>query len=194
MPAPFRRAARAGAACAVFSCAGVKTTGGKVLYKRGEGGFGRVIEPGAVAAMNLMMRDTFAIGTAKKGEIPGWETAGKTGTSQDFRDAWFVGYTGSLVAGVWFGNDDGEPTKRVSGGNLPVETWNRFMRTALQGAQPVGLPGLGRRPAGDAVAASPRLPGQEWPGQAGGPARSTESAWAPPSAQDRGLLSRLFGN
>jgi penicillin-binding protein 1A len=74
-----------------YVIAGVKTTGGKVLYKRGEGGFGRVIEPGAVAAMNLMMRDTFAIGTAKKGEIPGWETAGKTGTSQDFRDAWFIG-------------------------------------------------------------------------------------------------------
>jgi len=176
-----------------YVIARVKTTGGKVLYKRGEGGLGRVIEPGAVAAMNLMMRDTFTIGTARKGEIPGWETAGKTGTSQDFRDAWFIGYTGSLVAGVWFGNDDGEPTKRVSGSSLPVDTWARFMRTALHGTQPVGLRGLGRRPAEDAVAASPRLPGQEWSGSPG-TGRSSDSAWVPPTPQDRGLLSRLFGN
>ena len=67
--------------------------------------------------------------------------AGKTGTSQDFRDAWFVGYTGSLVAGVWLGNDDGEPTKRVTGGNLPVEVWHRFMKTALAGQHPGPLPG-----------------------------------------------------
>ena len=70
--------------------------------------------------------------------------AGKTGTSQDFRDAWFVGYTGSLVAGVWLGNDDGTPTKRVSGGNLPVEVWHNFMKTALKDQQPVPLPGGGR--------------------------------------------------
>jgi penicillin-binding protein 1A len=103
----------------------VKTTAGKSVYRRpAGGGLGRVIDPNAVAMMNTMMRDTFVIGTAKKGEIPGWEAAGKTGTSQDFRDAWFVGYTGSLVAGVWLGNDDGDPTKRVSGGNLPVEVWS----------------------------------------------------------------------
>jgi penicillin-binding protein 1A len=167
-----------------YVIAQVKTTGGKVLYRRGEGGLGRVMEPGAAAAMNAMMRETFTIGTAKKGDIPGWDAAGKTGTSQDFRDAWFIGYTGSLVTGVWFGNDDGEPTKRASGGNLPVETWSRFMKTALQGVQPVPLPSGGRRwaPAGPAVAAREA------------PARPTESAWLPPSPQDRGLFSRLFGN
>lgn len=115
---------------------------GEIIYRRTGGGLGRVIDPNAVAMMNQMMRETLVTGTGRKAEIPGWEAAGKTGTSQDFRDAWFVGYTGTLVAGVWLGNDDGSPTKKVSGGNLPTETWNKFMRVALQGQQPVKLYGL----------------------------------------------------
>jgi penicillin-binding protein 1A len=118
----------------------VRGAGGKTVYRRADGGLGRVIDTGAVAMMNGMMRETLLTGTARKAEIPGFEAAGKTGTSQDFRDAWFVGYTGSLVAGVWLGNDDGSPTKKVSGGNLPVEVWSRFMKAALHGAQPAPLP------------------------------------------------------
>jgi len=72
--------------------------------------------------------------------LPGWQAAGKTGTSQDWRDAWFIGYTSNLVAGVWLGNDDNEPTKKSSGGNLPVEIWSRFMKAALQGVPAAGLP------------------------------------------------------
>ena len=59
--------------------------------------------------------------------------AGKTGTSQDFRDAWFVGYTPDLVTGVWVGNDDGSPMKRVTGGGLPAQVWRGFMLDALKG-------------------------------------------------------------
>ncbi|HEV2602339.1 MAG TPA: PBP1A family penicillin-binding protein [Microvirga sp.] len=167
----------------------VKTTAGKSVYRRpAGGGLGRVIDPNAVAMMNTMMRDTFVIGTAKKGEIPGWEAAGKTGTSQDFRDAWFVGYTGSLVAGVWLGNDDGDPTKRVSGGNLPVEVWSAFMKTALKGAPPVALPGIGpRAPSpgdGMAVAGAP-APGRY--------ATAGADGWTPPPRSDKNFLERLFG-
>jgi penicillin-binding protein 1A len=72
--------------------------------------------------------------------LPGWQAAGKTGTSQDWRDAWFVGYTSHLVTGVWLGNDDGEPTKHVSGGSLPVDIWSRFMRAAHQGVPIAALP------------------------------------------------------
>ncbi|NNM74925.1 transglycosylase domain-containing protein [Enterovirga aerilata] len=126
-----------------YVIAEVTGPGGKVIYRRKEGGLGRVVDSAAVAAMNGMMRETLLTGTARRAEIPGFEAAGKTGTSQDFRDAWFIGYTGNLVAGVWLGNDDGTPTKKVSGGNLPVEVWSRFMKAALQGTQPVPPPNLG---------------------------------------------------
>ena len=118
----------------------VKTAGGRLLYQRRAGNNGRVIEPRAVAMMNTMMTETLLTGTARKGEIPGWQAAGKTGTSQDWRDAWFIGYTGRLVTGVWLGNDDASPTKKASGGNLPVEIWSRFMKDALAGQEPVPLP------------------------------------------------------
>src|SRR5688500_3169887 len=127
-----------------------------------------------VAMMNDMLHQTFVSGTARKGEIPGWETAGKTGTSQEFRDAWFVGFTGSLVAGVWLGNDDGDPTKRVSGGNLPVEVWQTFMKTALKGRVPVPLPGGGRlAPAETPVAAAPAT-------RTFAAARERETGWIAP--------------
>ena len=72
--------------------------------------------------------------------MPGWTAAGKTGTSQDFRDAWFIGYTANLVTGVWLGNDDNSPTKKATGGGLPVEVWTRFMRSAHQGVPVASLP------------------------------------------------------
>ena len=94
---------------------------------------GRVVDPRYVAMMNAMMRETLTSGTARKADLPGWAAAGKTGTSQDFRDAWFVGYTSHLVTGVWLGNDDCSPTKKATGGGLPVEVWSRFMKAAHQG-------------------------------------------------------------
>ncbi|MDP4021856.1 transglycosylase domain-containing protein [Methylobacterium sp. NEAU 140] len=127
-----------------YVVASVKTTDGKVLYKRADSGLGRVIDASADGMMNAMMHETFVSGTAKKGDIPGWDLAGKTGTSQDFRDAWFVGYSATLVTGVWLGNDDGEPTKKASGGNLPVEIWKTYMTQALKGQAPVPLPNINR--------------------------------------------------
>jgi penicillin-binding protein 1A len=99
-----------------------------------------VIEPRHAAMMNTMMQETLLSGTARKAEIPGWMAAGKTGTSQDFRDAWFIGYTANLVTGVWLGNDDNSPTRKATGGGLPVEVWTRFMRTAHQGVPVAALP------------------------------------------------------
>jgi penicillin-binding protein 1A len=90
--------------------------------------------------MNTMMQETLTIGTAHKAALPGWPAAGKTGTSQDFRDAWFIGYTSHLVTGVWLGNDDGTPTKKVTGGGLPVEIWSRFMQDAHQDVSVAALP------------------------------------------------------
>jgi penicillin-binding protein 1A len=125
----------------------VRTADGKLLYARRNASFGRVIEPQYVAMMNGMMQETLLTGTARKAELPGWQAAGKTGTSQDFRDAWFIGYTSYLVAAVWLGNDDDSPTRKVSGGNLPVEVWSRFMKEAHAGVPVAALPGSNWRAA-----------------------------------------------
>jgi len=125
----------------------VRTADGKLLFQRKGSSKGRIVEPQYVSMMNAMMQETLLTGTARKAELPGWQAAGKTGTSQDYRDAWFVGYTSALVAGVWLGNDDNSPTKKASGGNLPVEIWSRFMRDALKGAPVAALPGGAWRPA-----------------------------------------------
>src|SRR6185295_15424907 len=120
----------------------VRTTAGKTLYVRADNQLGRIVEARHVAQMNAMMRETLRIGTAKKADIGPWPAAGKTGTSQDFRDAWFVGYTAHLVTGVWLGNDDSSPTKKATGGGLPVDIWSRFMTVAHKGVPVAALPGL----------------------------------------------------
>jgi penicillin-binding protein 1A len=175
-----------------YVIAQVKSADGKVIYRRpAGGGLGRVIDPAAVAMMNDMMHNTFVIGTAKKAQIPGWTMAGKTGTTQDYKDAWFVGFTGSLVAGVWLGNDDGTLTKRVTGGNLPTEVWHSFMKTALKNQQPVPLPGS------DSFANPNEVPVA---GASGNPnyasAQPGESAWVQPrrpGRQEKNFFEKLFG-
>jgi penicillin-binding protein 1A len=118
----------------------IKTLDGKLLYARQADQPSQVIEPRSVAMMDRMMEETLISGTARKAEIPGWTAAGKTGTSQDFRDAWFIGYTANLVTGVWLGNDDNSPTRKATGGGLPVEVWTRFMKAAHQGVPVAALP------------------------------------------------------
>ncbi|SFP64689.1 penicillin-binding protein 1A [Mesorhizobium sp. NFR06] len=109
------------------------TTGdGKVLYENSGGSAPRVIKSDIVGMMNSMMTGTVEIGTAKKAAF-NWPSAGKTGTSQNSRDAWFVGYTANLTTGVWFGNDDGSPMKKVTGGALPAQAWHEFMVAAHEG-------------------------------------------------------------
>jgi penicillin-binding protein 1A len=135
--APF---ANGGMAVSPHVVTKIRTDKGKLLYVRPADQLPRVIEPRYVAMMNAMMMETLISGTARKAEIPGWTAAGKTGTSQDFRDAWFIGYTANLVTGVWLGNDDNSPTKKATGGGLPVEVWSRFMRSAHQGVQVASLP------------------------------------------------------
>ena len=139
----------------------VRRADGKQLYQRKGSSFGRVIEPQYVGMMNAMLQETLLTGTARKAELPGWQAAGKTGTSQDYRDAWFIGYTSQLVAGVWLGNDDSSPTKRASGANLPVDIWSRFMREALRNTPPAPLPGSPwRDPGALAQAAAPSPPAE----------------------------------
>ena len=138
----------------------IRTAKGKTLYDRGGSGLGRVVGVREVGMMNDMLMETLSTGTGRKAEIPGWQAAGKTGTSQDFRDAWFVGYTANLTAVVWLGNDDSSPTKRATGGSLPAVVWSRFMGAAHAGVPVAALPGGG---AGETVVA-----GQDDGGSGGG--------------------------
>ncbi len=133
--------ANGGMAVSPYAVERVRTPGGKILYVRDHKPLGRIVEATYVGMMNAMMRETLTVGTAQKAVLPGWPAAGKTGTSQDFRDAWFIGYTSRLVTGVWLGNDDSAPTRKVTGGGMPVDVWSRFMRGAHQGVPVAALPG-----------------------------------------------------
>jgi penicillin-binding protein 1A len=110
----------------------IVTRDGAVLYERQGSGPGRVAGGAAVNAMLDVMAATVDWGTAKGARIdrPAY---GKTGTTQDFRDAWFIGLTGDLVAGIWVGNDDNSAMDKVTGGSLPVAIWHDFMAEALAG-------------------------------------------------------------
>ena len=178
----------------------VRTVGGKALFVRAAQRYGQVIEPRYVAMMNAMMRETLLMGTAQKANLPAWQAAGKTGTSQDFRDAWFIGYTAHLVTGVWLGNDNSSPTKKATGGGLPVEIWTKVMKTAHQGVPVAALPGLAGpslasfgQPAG--VSLAPPAP----VAQAGGypQGQPVGNRAGAPEQIDRGMdgwfLDRVFG-
>jgi penicillin-binding protein 1A len=162
---------------------------GKTLYTRSQNTLGRVIDARYVAMMNTMMRETVASGTARRADLPGWPVAGKTGTSQDFRDAWFIGYTSQLVTGIWLGNDDNTPTRKITGGGLPVEVWSQFMKVAHRGKPPSDIPGAAIAaipPAGAGVPGSPFSPAGIPGGRGREPARPAEGAI------DRWFLDRLF--
>jgi penicillin-binding protein 1A len=189
--APF---ANGGNAIAPHVVERVRTRAGKMLYARAPQPLGRIIEPRYVAMMNAMMRETLISGTAQKAQFPGWPAAGKTGTSQDFRDAWFIGYTGHLVTGVWVGNDDSSPTKKATGGSLPVDVWSRFMRAAHQGVAVAALPGLAGAPSFASAAPNAAPPGAPSEGQLG-PQVSSQAARPQPidRSLDGWFLDRLFG-
>jgi penicillin-binding protein 1A len=189
--APF---ANGGLAVSPHVVTRIKTLeGGKIIYARQPDEANQVIEPRNVAMMDTMMEQTLISGTAKKAEIPGWQAAGKTGTSQDYRDAWFVGYTANLVTGVWLGNDDNSPTKKATGGGLPVEVWTRFMRAALQGVPVVALPNS--QMTGPTLAQIASQITAPTPVRAGPPMAQPRGQMRPEPAAglDGWLMDRLFG-
>ena len=122
----------------------VTTVSGKVLYQASFDNPPRVLSETVTANLDAMMAGVVNTGTARAARIAGWQVAGKTGTTQSFRDAWFVGFTNNLTTGVWFGNDDGKSMKRITGGSLPARAWNQFMTAAMKGLTPTPIFGGGQ--------------------------------------------------
>lgn len=100
---------------------------GEILYQRSDGGRSRLINPRYVAELDAVLIDVIQSGTGKKAN-PSVLAKGKTGTTQNYRDAWFVGYTQEIAAGIWVGNDDEKPMRNVSGGSIPAQIWGKTIR------------------------------------------------------------------
>ena len=139
----------------------VRTAEGRVLFQRFDARSDPAIPLASVAAMNDMLRAVVERGTGRRATLPGHVVAGKTGTSQEYRDAWFVGYTAHLTAGVWVGNDDGKRMERVGGGTLPAEIWHEVMRAAHADRGPLPLPHNAAPPAPPVTAGTPRHPADQ---------------------------------
>src|SRR6202011_1295574 len=114
-----------------YGIAEIRDSDGKVVFRRAGSGAGQGGSPEFAGIMNEMLSAVIGHGTGRSAALPR-PAAGKTGTTQDYRDAWFIGYTADLVAGVWLGNDDNSPTNNVPGGSLPAHTWRHFMLAATR--------------------------------------------------------------
>jgi penicillin-binding protein 1A len=121
----------------------IDTTRGTVAFQRQNKAPTQVYEPLRARQMTAMLADVVAFGTGKRAKLPGGrEAAGKTGTSQNYRDAWFVGYTADIICGVWVGNDGFKPMNGVTGGTVPALIWENFMAAAHEGKPLSPLPTL----------------------------------------------------
>ena len=136
--APF---ANGGTGVLAYGISEIWDSDGKPLYRRAGSGPGPVVAPELAGAMNEMLAGVIARGTGRSAALPR-PAAGKTGTTQEYRDAWFIGYTADLVAGVWFGNDDNTPMNKVTGGTLPAAAWRDFMLAATRGTPAHPLPSV----------------------------------------------------
>ena len=119
----------------------IEAKNGDVLWEYTPPDSKQVFTPEQARDMTYMMHQVILDGTGKRASLGARPAAGKTGTSQEWRDAWFMGYTGDLVAGVWVGNDDSTPMNRVTGGGLPAQIWKDFMGATHQGWSMSALPG-----------------------------------------------------
>jgi penicillin-binding protein 1A len=122
----------------------IRTPSGRIVYDAAEHAEPRqrVLQETTVLGMVDMLHTVVEAGTGRRARLPGINVAGKTGTTNAYRDAWFVGFTGNFTTAVWLGNDNYQPTNRLTGGILPAATWAKYMRVAMAYEVPVPLPGL----------------------------------------------------
>jgi penicillin-binding protein 1A len=125
-----------------FGVVRIKTRSGRILYQRHASTTGAVMSANDDLQMTRLMMEVTATGTGKAARLEDRPTAGKTGTTQDFHDAWFVGFTADLVCGVWVGNDNNTPMIKATGGTLPAHLFHAFMTDAEQGLPARPLTGM----------------------------------------------------
>jgi penicillin-binding protein 1A len=118
----------------------IRSSNGTVLYRRPPNNDPQVFSQSVALEMNDLLWQVVQEGTGRAAAVPGHDVAGKTGTSADYRDAWFIGFSPEIVTGVWVGNDDNTPMNKVTGGLLPAQIWNGYMRIALQNRPATMLP------------------------------------------------------
>lgn len=146
MTASYAPFANGGRAVMPYVITRVRTVGGRELYRHKMHNFGQVIEAAHVNEMNSMLRHVVQYGTAKTAKLGDHDVAGKTGTTQNLRDGWFIGYSAYYITGVWVGNDNNRPMKGVTGGGLPVVLWRDVMKTAHKGLAPRWMIARGQKP------------------------------------------------
>ena len=117
----------------------VRRASGNVIWTWRPTNAERVIEDRTLRSMNYIMNRVVEGGTGTRARIPGRQIGGKTGTGNDYRDAWFVGFTSGITTAVWVGNDNYQMTKKVTGGSLPAQIWHDYMVVALRDAPPTAL-------------------------------------------------------
>jgi len=122
----------------------VYSNDGDVLYSRAAHEKKRLLDTQTLGQINAMLQTVVRSGTGKAARIDGRDVAGKTGTTNDYRDAWFVGYTADFVTGIWVGNDDNSKMARVTGGTFPARIWHDYMSAALKDVPQANLPTVTR--------------------------------------------------
>lgn len=125
--------AAGGKAVTPYAIKEISNRQGQILYSHPDVALPAVVDAGAVATLTGMMEDVVHTGTGKRAALGEREVAGKTGTSSDYRDAWFVGFTGNYTTCVWLGNDDNSPMHKITGGSLPAALWHDYMVEAEAG-------------------------------------------------------------
>ncbi|MFY9288946.1 MAG: penicillin-binding protein 1A [Alphaproteobacteria bacterium] len=127
LTAAYASLAAGGRAITPYAIKEVRNREGQILYTHPHVTPPRTVSEGAVEVLTSMMQDVVRYGTGRRAALGGREVAGKTGTSSDYRDAWFMGFTGNYTTGVWLGNDDNHPMQKIVGGSLPAQLWHDYM-------------------------------------------------------------------
>ena len=134
--------ARSGKRLDPYIIESIHNTRGDLIYSRKPYPSAKVLEPGVARDMNEMLQRVITHGSGGRAKIDGWVIAGKTGTSQSWRDAWFIGYTSNVIAGVWMGNDNNKPMARITGGSMPAQVWHDMMTLVLKDYTPAQAEGV----------------------------------------------------